>query len=555
MRGSLRSTRQRLARLGVRVEGLVGTRRGALVLFLLALIVFAVEGIGWRVGAGRDLGTYLRYYLMMWESDPLFPQAILARTPVAPVVAGVLLDGGGRWLVEIAMAMLFAGSIVAWSAAAVVAGRRVAIATAFALLLYPSYGALFRGLSTDALFAAGFAGWALLASRAARRPSPATFAVLGAGVAGLTLIRPSSQALLVAVVLPLVVAGSWRRRAAGGAAFVAAAALGLLAWAAVNELRYDDFTVARGTQAVVPLFRAFATDRIVEPANGPASGELADAVRRDLLPREPYRSYGIDLDEFFGSGSGRMHEDLIGLSDRVFGWDSDYELLGRVGREAVLSHPGTYVRGVARSLWQELHHPLLLPLGESADSGDGAAPGGEGETIVVDGRRLPKPSEGQPIPAAHQSGFVSRPDGSAREVWTSPTEHHVAFADPRDAPRYETLERRLDELLGRLPSRPASGWLHERLNEAARVYPRSWLWLLVGIFALLVRRPAAWRLPVVVAGSGLVVLLVTVLGVYAVPEYAVPVAPAFVLLACTGLFGPKSPPNASRTKAGATGSR
>jgi len=245
---------------------------------------------------------------------------------------------------------------------------------------------------------------------------------------------------------------------------------------------------------------------------------------------------------------------LIGLSDRVFGWDTDYEVLGRVGREAVISHPGTYARGVARSLWQELHHPLFRPLGPSADGSDDEA-GGEGETIVVDGRRLPKPSEGQPIPAAHQSGFVSRPDVSAREVWTSPTEHHVAFDDPRDVPRYRRLERRLDELLGRFPSRPTSPWLHERLNEAARLYPRSWLWLLVGIAALLVRRPAAWRVPVVLAGSGLVLLLATVLGVYAVPEYAVPVAPAFVLLAWTGLLAPKSAPKASRTKAGATGSR
>jgi hypothetical protein len=33
------------------------------------------------------------------------------------------------------------------------------------------------------------------------------------------------------------------------------------------------------------------------------------------------------------------------------------------------------------------------------------------------------------------------------------------------------------------------------------------------------------------------VVLVTILGVYAIPEYAVPVVPAFVLLAAVGLFG------------------
>ena len=63
-------------------------------------------------------------------------------------------------------------------------------------------------------------------------------------------------------------------------------------------------------------------------------------MQRDLLTEEPYRSYGIDLETFFARGSPRMHEDLISLSDRVWGWDSDYEVLGRAAREAVRDAPG-----------------------------------------------------------------------------------------------------------------------------------------------------------------------------------------------------------------------
>ena len=80
----------------------------------------------------------------------------------------------------------------------------------------------------------------------------------------------------------------------------------------------------------------------------------------DLLPREPYRSYGIDLDTFFASGSARMHEDLIGLADRTWGWDDDYAHLARVGREAVRAHPGDYARGVARDSWRLLWWPVFL---------------------------------------------------------------------------------------------------------------------------------------------------------------------------------------------------
>ena len=43
------------------------------------------------------------------------------------------------------------------------------------------------------------------------------------------------------------------------------------------------------------------------------------------------------------------------------------------------------------------------------------------------------------------------------------------------------------------------------------------------------------------AGAALLICVVTMLGVYAVPEYVVPVAPAFVLLATAGLLGRREP--------------
>jgi hypothetical protein len=547
-----------LGRALARAEALAGSRRGAVVLFAAALAVYAVQSIAWPLGPGRDLGSYLRYYGQLTSGDVLFPQAMLGRTPVAPVVAGGLLDAGGA-VAEIVMALLFAASIVAWGAAALTVGRRVALAVAIALLLCPSYGALFHALSSDSLFAAGFAGWALLLARALARPSAAWFAALGVGVALLSLIRPSGQALAGLALVAFFLPGSLRARATWAASFLAAAALGLVSWATVNELRYDDFTVARGGNAAVPFFRAFTTDRIVSPDNGPASRELAEAVERDLLPHEPYRSYGIDLNEFFSSGSGRMMEDTVTLSDRFFGWDTEYEVLGRAGREAVRRHPGTYARGVVRSLWQALHHPLfgVRPGG----GGEGGGAPAEPETIVVDGRELPKPTDGEPIPASYQSPFTSTPDGSVREVWTSPTEHRVVFADPRDGPRYEELQRRIGELFRRFPDRAGSAWLDARLDDAARLYPRAWLLILVGAVALAIRRPTRWLLPVALSAAALFVLFLTVLGFPSVPEYAVPFVPAFVLLAAAGLLGdrsyrrPTKPAVVSSTKAGATGSR
>jgi hypothetical protein len=503
--------------------------------------VYAFESIGWPLQEGRDLGVYLRYYVQIGQGDPVFPWAMLSRTPVTPVVAGLLLAAGGGLLAEAFMGLLFALSVLAWSAVALAAGgRRVALAVALALLLYPGYGGLFHELSSDAMFAATFAGFAYLLTRALRRRTIGSFAAAGAAVAVLALTRPANQALFVLAPLLLVAPGSWRSRVTHAVAFVATAGVLLLGWASYNDARYDDFTVARGGEASVPLFRAFVTDRIVSPDNGPSSRRLATAVREHLLPLEPYRSYGIDLHEFFTSGSARMEEDLVGLSDRVFGWNSNYSVLGKAAREAVRQHLWTYTRGVSTSFWQELSQPLFVPSRPrrpKPGAPPGQGPGVTPATVVVDGRRLPKPSEGEPIPAAHQGDYVSTPDGHIREVWRSAIDHGIVFPTLREQRRYERTEHRAGELGGRFPTRADSAWLRLQLNHASKAYPPGWLWLLLGALGFAIRRPAGWREPVLLTISGLVVILVTVLGVYAVPEYSVPVVPSFILLTAVAWLG------------------
>jgi 4-amino-4-deoxy-L-arabinose transferase-like glycosyltransferase len=521
------------------LERLAGTRRGAALLVVLALVAYAFESVGWALRPGRDLGVYLRYYVQLGQDHPVFPWSMLTRTPITPLFAGGLLEAGGGLFAEVVMALLFAASILAWSFVALrVAGRRAALLVAVALLVFPGYGGLFHQLSSDVVFAIVFAGWAVLVTRAVERPSTYSFAAAGAGVALLALTRPANQALVLGALFALVVAEPWRLRAVHAGSYAVAAVLPLIAWAGVNDLRYDDFTVARGGQASVPFFRAFVTERIMSPDNGPASRQLADAVQKDLLPCEPYRSYGIDLHEFFTSGSARMEEDLISLSDRVFGWDTDYEVLGRAAREAVRRHPSKYARGVASSMWDELNQPLYVsPRAPTVTPWTPTRPASAAQTVAAKGAPLPTPTEGEPIPAAHQGAYTSTPDNHIREVWTSPTAHEIVFDEPRDQRRYDRLNERLRELGGRFPTRGESSWLGLQLNHASKAFPRSWLWLLVGIGAFVWRRPQGWRVPTILVASSLMLLLATVLGVYAIPEYEVPVAPSFILLAAAGLFG------------------
>src|SRR5207244_2643723 len=139
--------RQRLARALAWLEQLASRPLGAVVLFALALAVYAVRAIGWPLIGGRDLDEYLYAYIQFLDWHPLLPWSMLFRTPVTPIVTGLVLDVAGGTFAEPFMAVLFAASVVAWTAAARAFGARVALLVAAALLVYPAYGLMFHELS------------------------------------------------------------------------------------------------------------------------------------------------------------------------------------------------------------------------------------------------------------------------------------------------------------------------------------------------------------------------------------------------------------------------
>ena len=522
------------------LERFVDGPRASPAVFAIALANYAIVSVAFPLAAGRDLGTYLRASFELRSAEIVLPQATLGRAPVTGVVAEVLISAGPI-VAELAMGLAYALSVVCWWLVARRLGAPVGVAMAGLLLVFPSYVLLFHRLSSDALYAGVFALAALLAARAIEKQTLGRCAAVGGALALLVLVRPVSQILIVLIPLAALGAGPWRARVGRVAIVGLAAILPLGAWATHNAVRADDFTVVRGSGYGLPLYRAFVVDRIVEPRNGEATRELARAVERDLLPREPYRSYGIDLAAFFSSGSARMHEDLVGLSDRTWGWGDDYAHLARVGREAVVAHPGAYARGVARDVWRLLWWPLFLPTGD----GDAST-----ERWLVASAQLPQPTEGQPIPSASVSGFITTPDGRYREVWTSPTEHAIVADDPADAEHLDRLNRRVDELYRAFSDRDGNAELGSWLNRASRWFPRPAVWLLVGLVAIAIRRPRG-LLPLVLTAAAGLVIIVTALAVPATAEYSVPFVPAFMLLAVWGLIGvPRSSPGARRRSNG-----
>ncbi len=310
--------------------------------------------------------------------------------------------------------------------------------------------------------------------------------------------------LLTALALcALFLPGVWRRRAALVAVPVLVVAVAVVAIRGLPNPVEFGRTLAQTPSSSVFLFRVFEMDRIVEPENGPASRELAVVVERDLLTQEPYRSYGIDVDEFFSSGSDRMFVDLTSLGGVVD--------LQAVTDEAIRAHPWAFGKGIAGTIWEQLWWRRVYA--PEATSGTAAAEPQPPPVVVVNGKTLPRPSEGEPIPTSRaQPPFIGDAELQAR------------------------LERDWLELGERLPYRDGTELAH-RLNQASKAFPPMVVWLAVGLVALALRRPRGSLVPLTLSAAALLVIVATAFVTLAVAEYAVPVSPAFVLLTAVGLLG------------------
>ena len=156
--------------------------------------------------------------------------------------------------------------------------------------------------------------------------------------------------------------------------------------------------------------------------------------------------------------------------------------------------------------------------------------------------RVPAPSKGELIPVG-QTAWISRPDQSIREVWTSPTTHAFVFLKPGQKARFGQITHDLTTLNNNFPYRSGDASLQRRLNQLAFRYPPPIFWLLVGLIALLVRRPRGTKALAMLTSAALTIIAFNALAQSASPRYMLPVAPAFILLAAAALLGHTRPPD------------
>ena len=522
-----------LRRVHARVWPEIGTKRSGLLLAALAAAVYTVEALAWPVQRGRDAWDYLVYYASFLDGSTPFPLVMLVRSPVTAFVLGVPMQIGGARALEIVAGVLYAVTIVAWAATALTFSRGAALATSVVLLVYAPFAVPFHEPSSDMVVATGFALFALGLARTWRRPTAGRFAALGAGVAVLTLARPSYEVLLLAAVIPAALPGTWRGRTLRTGAFVAAAVVPLVGWAVVNGVRYGDTTVSRSGILNVPFYPAFLA-REIEPDNGPASRRLAELVRTQVLTLPAYRRLGVETGTYFDSGENFEVVRLAGLVDRVDGLSSDYGLLRDAAREEHV--PGDVVfRGVnltrsAGYLGDWLRGLPQFEFRTKPDRWPLPRP-----TIEVGSKRFPNPAAQPPSPDAVPYGFLQC---ASDEIQQCILRHPgTVFADTALARRYTAVTamvRRFDEGLGaRRPNTGLSSWL-DRLRGAL---PPVWTWIVAGAIALVLRRPSDSMLIVALTALSFAVLVVHALGGRPDPLYALPVLPALPVAAICALAG------------------
>lgn len=514
------------------IDAFVPTRGAAITLLVVAFGVYWFEAVAWPLDRARDTWDYMSYYLQIWEADPVFRALMVMRTPITPLALGIPLHIGGPWLLEVVMGLLYAMSILAWSKVALYFGRAAALATAIVLLAYPPYGSLFHFAASDGVFAAAFAFWALALVSAARAPATWKLAVLGAGVVGVFFARPAGGVLLAFVLFPLLLPGSIGRRLAGAAAFAFVTSALLVGWMAYNAARYDDFTLTRQRTAWVPFGGVYG-NREIRAENGPASLRLTQAVRRHILTAPPYRRVGADVETYFNSPSNYEFIHLLALSDQVWGWSSDYRTLKEAAGEAGSEDSGGLgVRGIGRRM------RLMLDFRFSRDASRPREPGPPPPlTFPSVGGRMPNPEALGPVPRLIPYGWIwcSSPE-LRRCVLRDPV---AAISDSGKRSQYVSIARRLDEWDSGLPTRAGRWWLAAQLNRYMWRMPPGWFWVVLGAFALVIRRPAGSRVAAALMVSGLLVIFAHAFAGVVEAEYALSVYPAFIVAAIAGLIGRK----------------
>lgn len=312
---------------------------------LLALIMYLIQSIAYPVYPGRDFATYLMYFYDYLNETPIFHTLMLFRTPVTPLILGGLFSIGGIILVKIFLCILYVLLIPAFYYIGNFFNTTISKVFVIFMIFYVPYCELFHEVSSDNIFLFIFVYWVahIFYSYKDLIINKTIFNAFLLFL--LILTRPSAQIFLMSGLFILITNKAFKKKIINFSIFYLIIVSLLLIYATHNQVKYNDFTISRGTNLHLPFYRIFSRDKIVLPENGPYTKKLAKAVKEDLLKKEPYFSKKIDIKTFFqGNNNHRYFGDIPSLVDRTWGWNSDHIILKKISYEAILSHPTVFIK-------------------------------------------------------------------------------------------------------------------------------------------------------------------------------------------------------------------
>lgn len=509
------------------------------VIFGVSALIYIIQSLGWPLNAGRDFNSYVNYFDGMWRSDPVFQYLMLYRTPVTPLFIGILYKAGGEILIEIVLGLMYSLSILTVYYIGLAWSRKVGLISAMVLVIYPGYGALYHEIASDVLSAFGFILWAAFVCNTAKNPTRTKFIINGILVFILVMIRPISQLLIIFALFPFFLPGlKIRQKVLNSIAFLVVVISLLLGWSAYNYYRYNDFAVTRGNKAIMPFWRLYCADRLVKPENGPASKALADMVQKDLLDKEPYKSYGVNLDQVFSTPvkykNTRIWSDIVSLVDRTWGWESDYEILQWVAIEAIKAYPFFYLKNVALEIAETMNVKYMPNTPRYPENNQ------ERTLPILDAKGMPVPTERQIIPYSYMPLAASN-------------DKNVIISGQEALEIYQKTREEINMNI-KLPYRKGYSDIATILNLVTGAFPGMDLCLIIGIILLAFnmrgQKVTLRRSYLFLTGLGLIIVIASCFSQTTVVQYRLPYDPIFVLIAITALVGERERADKSALQSG-----
>jgi hypothetical protein len=493
------------------VLNLAPKSRGQDILLLagLSAFIFAARALVWPLGPGRDAYTYFYFFFDFFNPQPEDPFTMMMRTPFAPLFNVFLIDGLGPIVAEIFMGIVFVGTILVLFEAALSWGRAVAWLFSLVLLANFSYGSLFHVVSNDPPIAVLFALIFLFSVKAATLHSFRWYMALGVLVGLMQLTRPG--VFFVLGILPFLVKGvGFRQRLGRAAVFFLLASPFVLGWSYRNYRQYQSFSFSLGADVALPLGRLLAVDKLVMAENGPHSQKLAAAIEGDILKDPKYR--GWTANRYLAEEA--HYFTLMQLADRTWG-SREYGVLRGASREAMMSHPWAFIKGVGFTFFHTFLGNLKLPV------------------PLVNGAYV----------HTHKGSVAFVKDGQDQFIKLTEIDPHSVIHDQFQERMFR--ERGPASLRAYLLERSIpirDGWiaLGRLFNFSSYLFPPILLWLLVGLVGLRWHH-WSWNRDLALFLLTSLAMVTNISGCLAlwtaVYQYRLPFDPAYLLFGLLGIVG------------------